>query len=357
MPTQMIKSQTQLNYPGLVGQDEGLVIGTGTILNIRGANAILTVSGTVIDVFVTGSTTGGGTADFPFGDGSLGDVTINGIVTLDAPQMYRNLTIPSGTILRPQHFVVYVSDTLLINPYGKIEFNGLDGENGTGTLSGNGGNGAATPLSILNPFWNLHSEGAIGGGTTASGTANGLGGGAGGTGSAPFAYPLYMTQTRGGGGGGGHGTTPSNGSSSSQFINALVVGGGTGGGGTGSTSCALGGGGGGSGGGRIVIYANTLKNDGIIQARGGHGGAGWAFKHPTNATLQAAAGNGGGGSGGIILINYRNLLGIGLGFVDVSGGGYATTGTPLTVAYGWRGMSATGNSGSGTTGLKLMYQI
>lgn len=45
---------------GLVGWDEGIFQGTGTILNVRGQNAVLTVSGTVIDVFITGSSSAGG---------------------------------------------------------------------------------------------------------------------------------------------------------------------------------------------------------------------------------------------------------------------------------------------------------
>lgn len=47
------------NFPqdniGVMGQNAGVPLGTGTILNVRGANAALTISGTTLDLFVTGS--------------------------------------------------------------------------------------------------------------------------------------------------------------------------------------------------------------------------------------------------------------------------------------------------------------
>lgn len=48
--------------PGLMAWDEGSPLGTGTIINFRGDNVVATISGSVIDVFFTGS--GGDTSTF-----------------------------------------------------------------------------------------------------------------------------------------------------------------------------------------------------------------------------------------------------------------------------------------------------
>lgn len=40
---------------GVVGWDEGIELGTGTIFNFRGPNVTTTISGTVVDVYITGS--------------------------------------------------------------------------------------------------------------------------------------------------------------------------------------------------------------------------------------------------------------------------------------------------------------
>ena len=47
-----------------------------------------------------------------FGDGSDGDVTISGAVTLTRDMFYRNLTIAAGAALNPLGFRIFVSDTL-----------------------------------------------------------------------------------------------------------------------------------------------------------------------------------------------------------------------------------------------------
>lgn len=43
-----------LNFVGLMGWSEGITLGTGTVLNVRGLNAAFTISGTTLDLFVTG---------------------------------------------------------------------------------------------------------------------------------------------------------------------------------------------------------------------------------------------------------------------------------------------------------------
>lgn len=47
---------TYINNPlGIFGEDEGVPLGTGTILNFRGESVTATISGTVIDVYITGT--------------------------------------------------------------------------------------------------------------------------------------------------------------------------------------------------------------------------------------------------------------------------------------------------------------
>lgn len=345
MPTQMIKSLTQLNYPGVVGQDEGLTIGTGTVLNFRGANVVLSISGSIIDIFVTGSLSAGGAADFPFGDGSDGDVTINGVVRLVSIPMYNNLTIVSGAELQSNGYPIYVAGTLLLNPYGKITANGLNGLNGTGSISGFSIAGASGAYSYSDLLGVPNSQ--AGGFTveTASGTLNGAGGN--GTSALLNGYPYILVCGGGGGGGGSHGSVGNAGGNGSSNGATHLFPGGAGGTATGSISAALSGAAGGGPAGVLLIYANEVNNQGILEARGGHGGAGWAFTNPKTPTLQAAGGNGGGGGGGPIILYYRTLVGNGIGFLNVSGGGWGLTGSPQSVPYGWRG-----NGGqSGTAGI------
>lgn len=48
-----VPAPVQIN--GLLVQDEGVLLGTGTILNFVGNNVVATISGTVVNIFVTGS--------------------------------------------------------------------------------------------------------------------------------------------------------------------------------------------------------------------------------------------------------------------------------------------------------------
>lgn len=49
-----------VNSDGIMAWDEGIPMGTGSIINFRGPNVVASISGTVIDVYVSGSSGGGG---------------------------------------------------------------------------------------------------------------------------------------------------------------------------------------------------------------------------------------------------------------------------------------------------------
>lgn len=65
-----------------------------------------------------------------FGDGSDGNVTIAGTVTLTRDMYYNNLEIPSGQILDPAGYRVFVKGT--ISGTGTIRRNGNTGNAGSG---------------------------------------------------------------------------------------------------------------------------------------------------------------------------------------------------------------------------------
>lgn len=96
-----------------------------------------------------------------FGDGSDGDVTIAGTVTLTRDMYYRNLTIPAGTTLDPAGYSVYVQG--VVSGSGTINRNGNAGGNATV----NGGTGApqvgGVPGAVLNQG-TLNAERLAGGG-------------------------------------------------------------------------------------------------------------------------------------------------------------------------------------------------
>ncbi len=92
-----------------------------------------------------------------YGDGSDGDVTISGTVTLTSDMYYNNLTIPSGQTLDPNGYRVFVKGTM----------------SGTGTISRPWNNGAAASwgtggaaATTLNQ-WTLNAENAAGAGANA----------------------------------------------------------------------------------------------------------------------------------------------------------------------------------------------
>lgn len=61
---------------GIYGEAAGTPLGTGTVLNVRGSNALFTISGTTLDLFVTGTNVFYSVKDYgAVGDGTTNDTT------------------------------------------------------------------------------------------------------------------------------------------------------------------------------------------------------------------------------------------------------------------------------------------
>lgn len=87
-----------------------------------------------------------------FGNGSDGDVSISGTVTLSRDMYYKNLTIPAGQILNPNWYRVFVQETM----------------SGTGKLQRNGNAWSGTTAGAVQNQWSLNMEVVGWNGATAS---------------------------------------------------------------------------------------------------------------------------------------------------------------------------------------------
>ena len=274
-----------------------------------------------------------------YADGSDGNVTLSGNITLARDMYYNNLTITgSGNTINTAGYRIFVAGTLditgaVVNAIGR---NGVSGGNASGATGGSLGSGAGA--------------GTIGG-SGSGGTAGATG--TTGTGAAASAS-IASTNTLGGtggtsGAGGGLAAVGTAGVASGAatanrmaYVDANLLRGasfytggisGTGGtAGTGNGVSAGGGGGGGAGGACVTaIFANILKRDGTTAANaisvlGGNGGNGG------NAVAGGGGGGGAGAGGGVIYFVYNSLQG--------------STGTNIFRASGGTG----GNGGTGTSG-------
>lgn len=246
-----------------------------------------------------------------FGDGSDGDLVLNGTLNLVRDMFYNNLTLTIRGKIYTNNFRLFVRNTLI--NYGDIGFFGSPGSNGTALLGGIGGAATAAGTLLAN------ESGANGGnpgfaGSNSFDTNPGLGGkgGNGGLGA--------------GGVGGNSGnciaptssiSLPKNFLSATCFCSINQLGfsalySATSGGGGGGATASGGGGGGGAAGAIVVICARAIFNYNRIFSIGGYGG---------NADFLAAdaVGGGGGGGGGIISLFYNYII---PGTIDVSGGIY-----------------------------------
>lgn len=115
-----------------------------------------------------------------FGDGSDGDVSISGTVTLSRDMYYKNLTIPASQILNPNWYRVFVQETM--SGSGKIQRNWNDGSGTTAGAVQNqwslnmevvGWNGA---VALYNSVWVVGTNGTSE--NPAMTTTNGVWGGA-----------------------------------------------------------------------------------------------------------------------------------------------------------------------------------
>ncbi len=191
---------------GIFGEAAGVPLGSGTILNVRGSNALFTISGTTLDLFITGAAGGGGfagvdqigfyaeRAGVPLGTGTILNVrgqnftfTLSGttadlfltgtppVFPLDNIGVFgENNGVPlgTGTILniRGQNYTYSISGTTLdlfitgSQPNFPQPVLGIFGENhgiplGTGTILNVRGNGNAI-LSISGTTLDLFITGS-----------------------------------------------------------------------------------------------------------------------------------------------------------------------------------------------------
>jgi hypothetical protein len=245
---------------------------------------------------------------FLFGDGSDGDVTISGDITLTRDMMYNTLTVNGGVTLTTGGYRVFVKGTLTNN--GTISRKGNNGSGHTGgtalaeaTLGasiagathayGGGGGGSGGGIMLIVAF-TLTNNGTI----TAAGGNGGTG--AAGTGSAGNAGGTSSPSDGGGAGNGGSVTGYAGGTGGAATASgvahhptliihwlksATLVKGGAGGG-CGASKTGAGGGGGGGGGGAIcLVYAAITA--GTLTVAGGAAGSG------VSETVAATAGSAG----------------------------------------------------------------
>lgn len=229
----------------------------------------------------------GDTSAIWFGDGSDGNVTISGTVTLTRDMFYDNLTVPAGQTVDVRNYRIFVRNTLDLA--GTIHCDGMAGEpnGGWGSIPGAG-------------FYN------------ANGGAQGANGVSGTTGS-NASWPGSTVRLGGAGGAGGAGASGAGGSGASggntldQHIGgaqgwrnlfALLYGrkageclGGGGGGGQGGSDGGLASGGG-AGAGVCVVVARRVTGSGVVRAAGGAGGT----------STTGNRGGGGGGGGGVAVL-------------------------------------------------------
>ncbi len=297
-------------------------------------------------------------ASLTFGTGADGAFSASsGTTTLTRDMHWTSCTLSGSASIVTNGYRVFVSGTLDISAAtaGAISCNGNNGSSATSASgafgpggfamrtvgqspTGGGGGGTATLAAgsagvagISNAIGNGGSGGAAGAGGASSGSggAAGIGGAVGGqialsTPTTAFFMPAIGVS-----------------------ICAGLVGGGGGGGGGDGTNYGGGGGSGGSFGGTIALYARNIQRGsnttvGVIQAKGGFGGAGY----------QAAGGNaaggggGGGGGGGFVYIITETLQGNAMtNGIDVSGGNGANGGVGAGTGKGGAGGTG-GSSGS-----------
>lgn len=304
-----------------------------------------------------------------FGNGTDGNVTVSGAVTLTHDMYYNNLTIAAGAALNTAGFRVFVAGTLDLTaaPADGIRLNGGAGTAASGTTGGAAG-AAFSSTALIGPP-EVSTPGTNGGTASSSlpgivtnrtyarqdmaGGRGGQGGaGSGGTGAVPVSrttsgwvlIPLY------------HPSTDQTAWISSlakvmPMVSGISSSGGSGGGGDGTAGG--GGGGGGTAGGEIFIAAKVVSRGGstaagAIAAKGGAGGAGGA---PAGGN-RGGGGGGGGGSGGHVTLIAGSLTGsTGTNAIDVSAGNGATAGNGTGTGAGGEG----GAAGSG--GVIYLYNL
>lgn len=277
-------------------------LATGEVLLVRtsAGNRKLTVDNLLASLRALGAPSA------VYGDGSDGDVTLSGNVTLTRSMSYGTLDLATHTLTTAGYEVC--ANELVTGNGGKIT---RAGNNGSGTSAGAGLTGAVLGPSIAGGAGGA-TTGSNGTATTANqGTAAGGAGGAGsgGAGGAaggaanPFNQAIGSTYSL-------HFLRFGMWAKASSGVDGTLpaVGGAGGGGGGGDGSLA--GGGGGGGGGVLQVAAPLITGTLTLEAKGGDGAAGPG----TNR-----GGGGGGGGGAVLVLTYTGLVG-GSVTRDVSGG-------------------------------------
>lgn len=296
--------------------------------------------------------------NFPFllfGDGSDGDVTVSGAVSLTRDMYYNNLTISAGAAMDTNGYRVFVRGTLDLSAAPTAAITNKGGNGNAGGATGTAGTGGALPGAGSTAATSTNNPGGAGG--TAAGTAGPNGGGSTGSiGGGSAAGGAGGSGASGAGGAGGASASPATvltqgirrymvewvrstggASNAPSFYLLCKTSGGGGGGGDGTA----GGGGGGSGGqgGVVAIYAyiiarGTNTTTSIIKANGGTGGNGGT----PAAGNRGGGGGGAGGPGGCVYICYGSITGSTItNAIEVSGGAGGDGGNG----------SGTGNGGAG----------
>jgi len=298
-----------------------------------------------------------------YGDGSDGDVTTAGNVSLTKDMYYNNLTVSAGDILNPSGYRIFVKNTLTVN--GKLAREGNAGGNGTnsGGLNTPGTGGAALAAATL--------PGGIAGVTGGNGSGNYTNCAGQTSGANGSSQSICLGNNGVAGGGGGDGTsggiggtaTPSvQGAGILSFlqlgrefvaggINLFTVSPGCGAGGGGCNHIfgadpGPAGGGSGSSGGYVLISAKqiVIGAAGEISVKGGDGGDGGNGI----SAASSGAGGGAGGNGGVLAIVY--------GLLENNGAITSSGGVGGTGGNGTGGFNNGVNGNDGADGKLILLQ-
>jgi hypothetical protein len=279
-----------------------------------------------------------------FGDGSDGDVTISGAVTLTRDMNYQNLTFAAGASMNLAGFVPRAAGIVDITsiPAAAIFNTPQNGGNASGTTAGAQGAAVSTTSGMLQSGQSSAQSGAVGvpGALSANANAQYLGGIAGRAGlaggsstqpvgllgpalTAASAQPLatlrlhraLLSGINGGQGGGlaqaGNGDGTAGGGAGAQGVGAPGI---------------------------LLPWSNIIKGAsaaaGAIQNKGGKGGNGGT---PTGGNRGGGAAAGGAG-GGPVVIMFETMAGAtAVNLIDVTGGDGADGGTGTGTGTGGGG--------------------
>ena len=334
------------------------------------------------DLIVNGSTI---SQQQIYGDGSDGDVTTAGNVTLSADVYANNYTIAAGHTVTTNGWRLFVKGTLTIAATGQLGWPGVvggDGGDGTNDADGTGGT-AGTALTTANYLYGslVGKAGGKGGGVTGAGNgtngSNGVANSLGNNGTTGGAGGAGATGPGTGSTGGTEGTVAVNGEPHNAYLAITMIddsdpstparftanassgsGGGGGGGSTTGGDFVSGGGGGGgsaSAGGIAVICARIIVNAGSITVAGGKGGDGGDGTDQQDVGTTGGGGGGGGapGNGGVLLLVYNKLTNTGT--ITVAAGAIGAKGLGGTAGVGTNGTDGD-NSGTGSAGLLIQLE-